>query len=343
MFSAYLENPPVFPQVRFLFANLGITKAHIDMENITNGLKRREFLKGTAKVATATIVLGLGSSKLLGAIGDKQKELAIPTVQLNNNVQMPILGFGTNTLKGSIGVRCVFEAISVGYRLIDTAHIYGNEEAVGEGIKQSGIDRKELFITSKLWVDDMGYKNTLKAFETSIKKLGVEYLDLYLIHRPRGDVKGSWLAMEELFEAGKIRAIGVSNFEPEQLEELKTYAKIEPTINQIETHVFFQEQISYPFLKNSRTQIEAWSPFAAGRNGIFSNQTLAAIGKKYQKSIAQVCLRWHFQRGVVAIPRSSQKAHMIENLNIFDFELNEADMLTIASLDLNTTQFPEWG
>lgn len=312
------------------------------MESHINGVKRREFIKGTAKFAAATIFMGLGGSKLFGAMTTTQKKISIPTVALNNGIQMPRLGFGTNTLKGSIGIRSVSEAISVGYRLIDTAHIYGNEEAVGEGIIQSGIDRKELFLTSKLWVDDSGYENTKKAFETSLKKLGVAYLDLYLIHRPRGDVKGSWQAMEDLYKAGKIRAIGVSNFEPEQLDELMVYAKITPVINQIETHVFFQENNSYPFLKSSETQMEAWSPFAAGRNGIFSNQTLATIGKKYQKSIAQVCLRWHYQRGIVAIPRSSQKAHMIENLNIFDFELVASDMQTIATLDLNITQFPEW-
>ena len=255
---------------------------------------------------------------------------------------MPILGFGTNTLKGATGVRCVSEAISVGYRLIDTAHIYGNEESVGEGIKQSGVKREALFITSKLWVDDSGYESTKKAFETSINKLGVEYLDLYLIHRPRGDVKGSWKAMEELYKAGKIRAIGISNFDPGQYDDLMSYASINPTVNQIETHVFFQEDSAFAFLKKSEVQMEAWSPFAAGRNGIFNNKTLADIGKKYNKSIAQVCLRWHYQRGIVAIPRSSQKAHMIENLNIFDFKLAEADLQTIAALDLNTTQFPEW-
>lgn len=312
------------------------------MGNHINGVNRREFLTGSAKFAAAAIFLSLGSSKLFGAIAATQNKISIPTVTLNNGIPMPILGFGTNTLNGSIGIRSVHDAISVGYRLIDTAHIYGNEEEVGEGIKQSGVDRKNLFITSKLWVDDSGYENTKKAFETSINKLGMEYLDLYLIHRPRGDVKGTWLAMEELYKAGKIRAIGVSNFEPEQLNELMTYAEIAPVINQIETHVFFHQKISYPYLKTSKTQMEAWSPFAAGRNGIFSNKTLAAIGKKHQKSIAQVCLRWHFQRGIIAIPRSSQKAHMIENLNIFDFELAESDMQTIATLDLNTTQFPEW-
>ena len=314
----------------------------MSMENHDNGVKRREFLKRSVKFATATMFVGLGSSELFGALSSTQIKNSIPTVLLNNGIPMPRLGFGTNTLKGAIGTRCVSDAISVGYRLIDTAHIYGNEEAVGEGIKQSGIDIKELFITSKLWVDDLGYESTKKAFETSINKLGSEYLDLYLIHRPRGDVKGSWQAMEELFKKGKIRAIGVSNFEPDQLDDMMEYAKIRPAINQIETHVFFQEDKSYEFLKNSETQMEAWSPFAAGRNGIFSNQTLADIGKMYNKSIAQVCLRWHHQRGIIAIPRSSQKVHMIENLDIFDFELAESDLQTIASLDLNTTQFPEW-
>jgi 2,5-diketo-D-gluconate reductase A len=230
----------------------------------------------------------------------------------------------------------------VGYRLIDTAHVYGNEEAVGAGIKKSGIDRKELFITSKLWVDDSGYEGTKKAFQTSIDKLGTDYLDLYLNHRPRGDVKGTWKAFEELYEAGKIRAIGVSNFEPDQLADLMSYAKIKPANNQIETHVFFQEHVNYESLKGRGIQMQAWSPFAAGRNGIFSNPTLAEIAKKHAKSIAQVCLRWHFQRGIVAIPRSSQKAHMIENLDIFDFELDAADLQKIGPLDLNRTQFPEW-
>ncbi len=312
------------------------------MKNNKNGLNRRDFLKGTTKVALGTVVFGLGGSQMFGAILDPNKEVSIPMVKLNNGVQMPMLGFGTNTLTDEVGVNSVSDAISVGYRLIDTAHIYGNEEAVGKGIKKSGIDRKELFVTSKLWIDDAGYEGTKKAFETTIKKLQVDYLDLYLIHRPKGDVKGSWKAMEELCEAGKIKAIGVSNFTSEQLKELKSYAKMEPVINQIETHVFFQEKDLYPFLKDTTTQMEAWSPFAAGRNGIFENETVAAIGKKYNKSNAQVCLRWQFQRGVVAIPRSKQKAHMIENLNIFDFELAEDDMKTLATLDLNKTQFPEW-
>ena len=314
----------------------------MNIKKQSEGINRRRFLQTGSAFAVATMFLPFGGNKIFGMNNTASAANSVPTVALNNGVKMPRLGFGTNTLTGPICVQCVSDAISVGYRLVDTAHVYGNEEAVGEGIKQSGIKREELFVTSKLWVDFYGYDITKKAFETSINKLGLEYLDLYLLHRPRGDVKGAWQALEDLYKEGKIKAIGVSNFDPQQLDDLKVYAKITPVINQIETHVFFQELDSYKILKNSKVQMEAWSPFAAGRNNIFSNQTLATIGKKYNKSIAQVCLRWHFQRGVVAIPRSSQKAHMIENLNIFDFELAETDMQTIAKLDLNITQFPEW-
>lgn len=302
-------------------------------------MQRRAFLRTGAGFAAAALLLPFGTTKVFGAVAAKS---TIPTVALNNGLQMPRIGFGTNTLGGDVCIRSVADAISAGYRLIDTAHVYGNEEAVGAGIKQSGIDRKELFVTSKLWVDFAGYESTKKAFQTSIDKLGLEYLDLYLIHRPRGDVKGSWKAMEELYNAGKIKAIGISNFEPEQLADLLTYAKVKPAVNQIETHVFFQEHKLYDVLKKQAVQHEAWSPFAAGRNNIFSNPVLAEIAKKHNKTIAQVCLRWHFQRGVVAIPRSQNKAHIIENLNIFDFELDKKDLETIAPLDLNKTQFPEW-
>jgi 2,5-diketo-D-gluconate reductase A len=307
-----------------------------------NEVNRRKFLQLGSGFAASAMILPLSSQKLWGGVYSGIMENSIPHVTLNNGVHMPMLGFGTNTLTGETGERCVYDAISVGYRLIDTATVYGNEDAVGAGIKKSGINRKELFITSKLWVDDSGYETTKKAFNVSLDKLGTDYLDLYLIHRPRGDVKGTWKAMEELYENGRIKAIGLSNFEPEQLDELLTYARIRPTVNQIETHVFFQQPRAYDYLKKVGVQMEAWSPFAAGRNGIFSNQTLAEIGEQYDKSIAQVCLRWHFQRGIVAIPRSSQKAHMIENLDIFDFELSKSDLQTIAGLDLNITQFPEW-
>lgn len=315
----------------------------MEKKNESYGMNRRDFLRTGAMVAASALYLPLSGTKVFGALSATQVKNLIPAVKLNNGLQMPILGFGTNTLNGEVAERCVADAITVGYRLIDTAHIYGNEEAVGAGIKKSGLNREELFVTSKLWVDDAGYETTKKAYQTTLTKLGLEYLNLYLIHRPRGDVKGSWKAMEELYEAGKIRAIGISNFDPEQLAELMTYAKVKPVINQIETHVFLQEHNSYDALKKSVVQMEAWSPFAAGRNGIFSNPVLAVIGKKHNKSIAQVCLRWHFQRGVVAIPRSSKKEHMIENLIIFDFELDNSDMQTIATLDLNKTQFPEWG
>ena len=314
----------------------------MDKKNQSNGIKRRRFLQIGSAFAASAIYLPL-SGNVFGALSGNNTKNSIPSVKLNNGILMPRLGFGTNTLTGDVGERSVYDAISLGYRLIDTATVYQNEESVGAGIKKSGIKREELFVTSKLWVDDSGYENSKKAFQTSLNKLGFGYLDLYLIHRPRGDVKGSWKAMEELYREGKIKAIGVSNFDSDQLADLMAYAEIKPVINQVETHVFFQEHILYEDLKKRDVQMEAWSPFAAGRNGIFSHEILAAIGKKYNKSIAQVVLRWHFQRGLVAIPRSSQKAHMIENLNIFDFELPKSDMQSIAKLDLNTTQFPEWG
>lgn len=315
----------------------------MEKNNQSGGIERRAFLRTGVAFAASALILPLTGTKVFGAFSDAPANIAIPAVKLNNGILMPRLGFGTNTLNDEVGTRSVADAISVGYRLVDTANIYGNEAAVGAGIKNSGIKREELFVTSKLWVDDAGYESTKKAYQTSLDKLGLDYLNLYLIHRPLGDYKGSWKAMEELYEAGKIKAIGVSNFEPEQLADLIKGSKIKPVINQIETHVFFQEHSSYDALKKNGVQIEAWSPFAAGRNEIFSNTTLAEIGKKHKKSIAQVCLRWHFQRGVVAIPRSSQKTHMIENLNIFDFELDKTDLQTIAILDLNKTQFPEWG
>lgn len=307
--------------------------------NSTANISRRTFLRTGAGLTAWALLVPPGANTLFGA---GKVNPALPHVELNNGLLMPRLGFGTNTLNDELGVRCVAEAISVGYRLIDTANIYGNEAAVGEGIRKSGINREQLFITSKLWVDDYGYESAKTAFETSLGKLGTDYLDLYLLHRPRGDYKGSWKALEELYKAGKIKAIGISNFDEEQQADLMTVATVKPAINQIETHAFFQEHAAYQQLKEAGIQHEAWSPFAAGRNGIFENKTLAGIGEKHGKSIAQVCLRWHYQRGIVAIPRSSQKAHMIENLDIFDFELDEADFKTIATLDLNKTQFPEW-
>jgi len=314
----------------------------MNKKNQKNGMNRREFLETSGKFAATAMFMGLGTSKIFGAANTSQMAKSIESVTLNNGIKMPILGFGTLYLDDELGISCVADAISLGYRLIDTATIYGNEEAVGGGIKRSGIDRKELFVTSKVWVDDSGYEKTKKAFQTSLDKLGTDYLDLYLIHRPRGDVHGSWKAMEELYKNGLIRAIGVSNFTAEQINDLMDNFSVKPAVNQIETHAFFQQPDNLEFLNKHNIQHEAWSPLAEGRNGYFTNETLAKIGKKYGKSNAQVALRWHYQRGIVAIPRSSQKAHRIENLNIFDFELDESNMHTIAALDLNKTQFPEW-
>lgn len=314
----------------------------MDTKNKQNQIKRRDFLQKSAVLATSAIFLPFLGNKAYSASNPKKNKSSIPTVKLNNGLLMPILGFGTYSLRGDICKRSVAEAISVGYRLFDTASRYGNEEFVGAGIKQSGIKREELFITSKVWVDDAGYEKAKMAFETSLKKLGTDYLDLYLIHRPRGDFKDSWRMMEELYKEGKIKAIGISNFTPAQYNDLMSVAKTKPAVNQIETHAFFHEMDSYNDLKKNGVQMEAWAPFAEGRNGLFTNQTLADIGKIHNKSNAQVSLRWHYQRGVVAIPRTVQRAHMIENLNIFDFKLSKSEMKAIEALDLNTSQFPEW-
>ncbi|WP_286965950.1 aldo/keto reductase [Flavobacterium sp. UBA4854] len=312
-------------------------------QNQKNEISRRSFLQTSAKFAAAGIYLGVfGMPELFGNVVVDKKDVQIPDVKLNNGVKMPILGFGTYGLSGEVCQQSVAEAISAGYRLLDTAKVYGNEEAVGRGIKQSGIDRKKLFVTSKLWVDDAGYENAKKGFEETLRKLQLEYLDLYLIHRPRGDVKGSWKAMEELYKAGKIKAIGISNFDPVQLAALLSYAEVKPVINQIETHAYFQQTNDYKVLKQHNIQMQAWAPFAEGRNGLFTNEILTKIAQKHGKTTAQVSLRWHYQRGIVAIPRSSQKGHIIENLDIFDFKLDSADIKEIEKLDLNKTQFPEW-
>lgn len=311
-------------------------------QNPKNEISRRKFLQNST-LATAGIYLGiLGMPKVFGNVLIDKDAKGIPDIKLNNGLKMPMLGFGTYGLSGEVCQKSVVEAISAGYRLIDTAKVYGNEVEVGKAIKQSGIDRKRLFVTSKLWVDDAGYENAKKGFEETLRKLQLDYLDLYLIHRPRGDVKGSWKAMEELYKVGKIKAIGISNFDPAQLADLLSYAQIKPVINQIETHTYFQQANDYKVLKQHNVQMQAWAPFAEGRNGLFTNEVLTQIAKKHGKTTAQVSLRWHYQRGIVAIPRSSQKEHITENLNIFDFKLDDVDMKAIEKLDLNKTQFPEW-
>ena len=261
-------------------------------------------------------------------------------VILNNGVEMPILGFGVYQIQDANECEeSVYNAIMAGYRSIDTAASYLNEEAVGRAIKRSGVPRGELFITTKLWVQDTGYESTKKAFANSLKRLQLDYLDLYLIHQPFGDVYGSWRAMEELYREGKIKAIGVSNFYSDRLIDLIIHNEVVPAVNQVETHVFNQQIESHNFMKENNVQIESWGPFAEGKNNMFQNETLVSIAENYNKSVAQVVLRWLTQRGVVAIPKSVRKERIIENFNIFDFELSEEDMEKIATLDTKQSLF----
>jgi len=267
------------------------------------------------------------------------KKNKMKTVKLNNGVEMPILGFGVFQVKDLAECeRSVIDAIETGYRLIDTAQSYMNEEAVGKGIKASGVAREELFITTKLWIQSKG-ENTKKAFEQSLKKLQLDYLDLYLIHQPFGDVYGEWHAMEELYKEGKIRAIGVSNFQPDRLVDLIIHNEVVPAINQVETHPFHQQNEAQQFMIENNVQIESWGPFAEGKNNLFHNELLQSIGNKYNKSIAQVVLRWLTQRGVIAIPKSVRKERMAENFNSLDFELSANDMDAIKGLDTNASLF----
>ncbi|MEK3901801.1 MULTISPECIES: aldo/keto reductase [unclassified Paenibacillus] len=262
------------------------------------------------------------------------------TVTLNNGVKMPILGFGVYQVPDSEECeKVVYEALMAGYRLIDTAAGYLNEEAVGRAIKRSGIPREELFITTKLWIQDAGYESAQLAFAKSLKKLGLDYLDLYLIHQPFGDYYGAWRAMEELHHEGKIRAIGVSNFLPDRLMDLIVHNKVVPAVNQVETHPFHQQTDNAAFMKEQGVQIESWGPFAEGRNNLFSNEVLSGIAAKHNKSVAQVVLRWLIQRDIVAIPKSVRKERIVENFDIFDFALSAEDMAQITALDTGESLF----
>ncbi len=261
-------------------------------------------------------------------------------IKLNNGIEMPILGFGVFQVPDPEECeRSVYEALQTGYRLIDTAAVYLNEEAVGKAIKRSGVPREDLFITTKLWVQDAGYESAKKAFEKSLKRLQLEYLDLYLIHQPYGDVHAAWRAMEELYQGGRVKAIGVSNFHPDRVMDLIVHNKVVPAVNQIETHPFHQQIETQKFLQENKVQIESWGPFAEGKNNLFQNELLLSIGKKYNKTVAQTVLRWLTQRGVVAIPKTVHTERIEENFNIFDFRLSEENMQAITGLDQKVSLF----
>ena len=263
-------------------------------------------------------------------------------VVLNNGVKMSMEGFGVFQVADPAQCeQAVLEAIASGYRLIDTAAAYGNEEAVGAAIRKCGVPREELFITTKLWVQDAGYEAAKEAFQTSLDKLGLDYIDLYLIHQPMGDYYGAYRAMEELYEAGKMRAIGVCNFYPHVLADLCETAKVIPAVNQVELHPFFQQENAIKLMKEYSVTPEAWGPFAEGNHGIFTHPVLTEIGKKYGKSAAQVALRWNVQRGVAVIPKSVHKERMEQNMDIWNFALSEEDMAAIAKLDLGHSEIVE--
>ncbi|MFM6947419.1 MAG: aldo/keto reductase [Aquirufa sp.] len=261
-------------------------------------------------------------------------------VPLNNGIEMPILGFGVFQIPDEKECeKCVSDAIEVGYRSIDTAASYMNEEAVGNALKTCGIAREELFITTKLWIQREGFEGTLKAFDKSLKKLQLDYLDLYLIHQPYGDVFGEWRAMEKLYKEGVIKAIGISNFHPDRVVDLMNFTEIVPAVNQVETHPFHQQIGNQQFLIENSIQIESWAPFAEGKNEIFTNSLLSNIAQNHDKSIAQVILRWLVQRDIVVIPKTVSKSRMIENFEIFDFALTETEMAIIQTLDQQKSSF----
>jgi 2,5-diketo-D-gluconate reductase A len=262
------------------------------------------------------------------------------TVTLNNGIAMPITGYGVYQIQDRQECkRCVIDAIETGYRLIDTAASYMNEAAVGEGIESSGLPREQLFVTSKLWVQDVGYERTKQAIDESLRRLQLDYLDLYLIHQPYGDVHGSWRAMQDAYRAGKLRAIGVSNFQPDRLMDITAFNEIKPAVNQVEINPFQQQEENVAFMRELGVQAEAWAPFAEGRNNLFQNEVLQAIAAKHGKTVGQVVLRWVIQRGVVALAKSVRKERMAENLAIFDFELDTNDTTQITSLDTGTSSF----
>ncbi|MCH4009433.1 aldo/keto reductase [Companilactobacillus sp.] len=261
-------------------------------------------------------------------------------ITLNNGIEMPTLGFGVFQIPDFDECKkSVLEALNNGYRLIDTAAAYLNERAVGEAIKESGVDRKDIFVTTKLWVQDAGYENTQKAIEASLSRLGLDYIDLYLIHQPLGDVYGSWRAMEDAYKAGKLKALGVANFENDRLQDLMMHNEIKPTVDQIELHPFFAQSERVQWLLDNDIVPEAWGPFAEGKKGIFTNPTIKEIADEYNKTNGQVILRWLNQRNIVVIPKSVHEARIIENSQIFDFNLTDEEMKQMSTLDDGVSLF----
>lgn len=260
-------------------------------------------------------------------------------VTLNNGVKMPILGYGVYQVTKEECERCVLDALKVGYRHIDTAQAYNNEEEVGLAIEKSGVPREKIFLTTKVWIDNYGYENTKKSIEVSLKKLRTDYIDLVLLHQPVSDTYGSWRALEELYEEGKIRAIGISNFYADRMVDFASFNKIKPMVNQVEINIFNQQKELKEWADKYDIELEAWAPFGEGRKGIFENPTVLEIAKKYNKTAAQVMLRWNIQRGIIVIPKSTHIERMEENFNVFDFELSEEDMKTISEIDLKESLF----
>lgn len=260
-------------------------------------------------------------------------------VMLSNGVRMPILGYGVYQVTQNECERCVLDALEVGYRSIDTAQSYFNEEQVGSAIKKSGVPREDIFLTTKVWVEHYGYEACRKSVEESMRKLQTDYIDLVLLHQPFADYYGAWRALEELYDEGRLRAIGISNFYPDRMVDIASFSRIRPMVNQVETHPLNQQIEAKKWMDKYGVQIEAWAPFGEGRGGLFANETLVKIGERYGKTAAQVMLRWNIQRGVVVLPKSIHKERMIQNLNVFDFALSDEDMATIASLDQATSSF----
>lgn len=264
----------------------------------------------------------------------------VPSIKLNNGVEMPTLGFGVFQVPDlSQAEKAVSEAIETGYRLVDTAAAYQNEEAVGKAIKNSSVNREDIFVTSKLWVSDFSYEGAKRGIDASLEKLGLDYMDLYLLHQPYGDTMGAWRALQEAYKAGKIRAIGVSNFYADQLKNLELTMPVKPVLNQIEVNPWYQQDSEVKFAQDEDIRVEAWAPFAEGKHDIFNNPVLKEIAAKYNKATGQVILRWLLQRGITVIPKSVHQNRMAENIDVFDFELTDDDMKKIAQLDKNESQF----